>query len=155
MTAVETVTFFCPGVPVAGGSKRFVGIGKNTGRAILVDAGGVRNKAWRSVVATVGAGAMEGRQLLHGALRVEFDFVLPRAKGHFGKRGLLGAAPKYPLTRPDCSKLIRAVEDALTKVVWADDAQIVQQVGTKRYAGEDGKIGCWVTVTEPQEEMPF
>ena len=44
------MTFFVPGIPAPGGSKRFVGHSKKTGRAILIDAAGERNKNWRSIV---------------------------------------------------------------------------------------------------------
>ena len=35
--------------------------------------------------------------------------------------------------RPDATKLVRAVEDALTGLVWRDDAQVVIQTVRKRY----------------------
>jgi Holliday junction resolvase RusA-like endonuclease len=41
------------------------------------------------------------------------------------------------LTKPDASKLIRAVEDALTHVVYRDDAQVVELVVGKFYASMD------------------
>jgi Holliday junction resolvase RusA-like endonuclease len=38
---------------------------------------------------------------------------------------LRASAPRYPTGRPDVLKLARACEDALTGVIWRDDAQIV------------------------------
>lgn len=51
------------------------------------------------------------------------------------------SAPKrkrtFPITRPDLSHYLRAVEDALQKAgVYVDDAQIVDEHQTKHYPGE-------------------
>lgn len=51
------------------------------------------------------------------------------------------SAPKrrriYPITRPDLSHLLRAVEDALTAAgVWRDDSQVVDERAVKAYPGE-------------------
>jgi Holliday junction resolvase RusA-like endonuclease len=42
-------------------------------------------------------------------------------------------APKYPTTRPDALKLARAAEDALTGIIWTDDAVTVDLTIKKRY----------------------
>ena len=41
---------------------------------------------------------------------------------------------EHPHVRPDLDKLLRAVLDGLTGVVFADDAQVCQVVTVKRYA---------------------
>jgi Holliday junction resolvase RusA-like endonuclease len=43
----------------------------------------------------------------------------------------------HPTVKPDLTKLLRAVEDALTGVVWRDDSQIIHQVVNKEYADVD------------------
>jgi Holliday junction resolvase RusA-like endonuclease len=46
------------------------------------------------------------------------------------------SAPKKStcmVVRPDCSKLVRAVSDSLTGIVFFDDAQVVQIEATKYY----------------------
>ena len=69
---------------------------------------------------------------------VSIVFRLPRPKGHHGTRGqLLPSAPKYPAVLPDIDKLARAILDALTGVVWRDDAQVVALDVYKRYATGD------------------
>ena len=80
-----------------------------------------------------------------GALRVSFTFYRPRPKGHFGAKGVRPSAPRYPTTKPDVLKLARAVEDALTGVLWRDDAQIVAESIYKDY-GEPARVV--VTVEE-------
>ena len=142
---MATLSFFVPGIPAPGGSKRFVGIGKKTGRAILIDAAGEKNKNWRAAVAWNGKKAMEGLPMLEGPLEVEFVFYVPRPKGHFRKNGLLtGTAPRFPTTKPDALKLGRSTEDALTGVVWHDDAQTVDFTARKRYALTS--CGCAITI---------
>lgn len=42
---------------------------------------------------------------------------------------------EYPTTKPDLLKNVRAVEDALTGVLWKDDSQVVRHELTKVYAG--------------------
>jgi Holliday junction resolvase RusA-like endonuclease len=49
------------------------------------------------------------------------------------KRGVNAAH----LKAPDTSKLIRAVEDALTQVVYRDDSQVVELLALKHYAEVD------------------
>ena len=136
------IQFIVHGRPSPAGSKRHVGNG------ILVDSSGEKGKAWRSVVQDSARQVFNG-DLLRGPLRVQFVFYKPRPKGHFGtgsKASTLKAdAPEYPTGRPDCLKLARAVEDALTGVVWADDSQIVDEQLVKCY-GEPAR--CAVMISE-------
>lgn len=142
------ISFFVPGVPAPGGSKRFVGIGKKTGRAILIDAGGERNKNWRSIVAICGRDAMrKSDALFQGPLRVKFDFIMPRRKGDWNSKGdLKPNAPFYHTTKPDALKLARSTEDALTGIAWNDDAQTAILDITKRYADKGEPSGCTITI---------
>src|SRR5208283_2635982 len=80
---VTPINFFVPGVPAPGGSKRFVGFGKRTGSAILVDDAGQRNKNWRAMVAAV-AHNHRPAELLRCPLDVCLMFVMPRPKYHYG-----------------------------------------------------------------------
>jgi Holliday junction resolvase RusA-like endonuclease len=115
----------------AGSKRAFV----RGGHAQVVDAN-PRSRSWKSQVAQVAAEAYSG-PLLTGALSVEFCFCIPRPKSHMGTGRNAGivkrSAPKFPTTRPDVLKLARAVEDALTGVIWNDDAQIVEERLVKLY----------------------
>ncbi|HUT62221.1 MAG TPA: RusA family crossover junction endodeoxyribonuclease [Phycisphaerae bacterium] len=136
------IEFFVPGVtdkrgvarPMPGGSKSAF-YNKNLGRAMVVDAC-KHSKKWRNQVVLFAHQAHEG-PLLTGPVLLSVKFLLPRPKGHYGtgKRAevLKASAPQYPLKKPDLTKLTRAAEDALTGVLWVDDAQIVSQVVSKRY----------------------
>ena len=123
----------------------------HTGRPIVTDANR-KSKPWQAEVKDKAAEAMQlaGLELLCGPLAVEFTFYKPRPKGHYrtgAKAHLLrDSAPVWPSTRPDCLKLARGVEDALTGVVYRDDAQIVDEHLFKRY-GEPAC--CRVRITNP------
>ena len=147
-TAAEPLMFFVPGRPAPGGSKRFVGIGKKTGRAILIDAGGKRNKEWRACVSHC-AHLIAPAELLRGPLAVEFDFTMPRPKSHYYTSKKLNGelradAPTMHTFTPDVLKISRSTEDALTGIIWADDAQTVTLTATKTYGD---KPGCHITIT--------
>lgn len=146
---VPVVSFFVAGHPQPGGSKRGFAIRQPGGRvrvAIVEDA--KRNKPWRSSVAMVASQAMTGSPLA-GPISVDVVFRVARPKGHFGSGRNAGtvrpSAPMHPTTKPDATKLWRAAEDALTGIVWRDDAQIVRQTVEKRYA-DAGPPGVFVRV---------
>lgn len=135
------ITFFVPGKPEPGGSKRGFVV---KGRAILTDAN--KNVAgWKQDVKAFAAQTYKG-DLLDGALEVQMIFFLERPKSHYrtGKNShlLRDDAPKYPTSKPDATKLCRSTEDALTGVVWTDDARIVNQLNAKRF----GKPGVKITI---------
>jgi crossover junction endodeoxyribonuclease RusA len=130
----EVVAFFVPGLPAPGGSKRaFHGVG---GR-IIVTEDCRRSRPWRAVV-QVAAHAAHAQAPLEGPLRLTITFTLPRPRGHYGRRGLRPSAPGYPTTRPDLTKLVRALEDACTGLLWKDDATIVEQMIAKVYGDIPG-----------------
>ena len=136
------IRFFVNGIPAPGGSKRFVGMSKRTGRAILIDAGGKKNTNWKKIVAHIGKDAWGNRPLLTQALSLQVIFFMPRPKCHYrtGKNAhlLREDALARPVTKPDTTKLLRSTEDALTGILWADDAQIVEQHASKHYGQTPG-----------------
>lgn len=133
------IEFVVPGVPATGGSKRY--LGQRNGRAIIVD-NDKRNRSWRDAVACEAARAMKGRAPLVGAVRVCINFSMPRPKSHYSsaKQGekLKPSAPEHHSKRPDIDKLSRAVMDALTGVVWRDDAQVCRKSAEKTYSDQPG-----------------
>ena len=138
------IDFFVPGVPAPGGSKRAFAIRKGgvlTGRVALVDAG-KNNKEWRSLVAMAAKQAMREAPPTLESLLVGVAFYLPRPKSHYktGKNAgiLRGDAPPTHTKTPDALKLARAVEDAMTGIVYMDDAQIVQEHISKEYSTMPG-----------------
>ena len=134
MTRVE---FTVLGRSQPGGSKRPVRAGGKPGGRILLIEDARRSKPWRALVAAAAREAMAGHAPLIGPLLLEVDFYLARPAGHYGSGRnadrVRPAAPRYPAVRPDTTKLLRSLEDALTGSVWRDDAQVVTQVARKRY----------------------
>jgi Holliday junction resolvase RusA-like endonuclease len=145
----KSTRFFVPGIPAPGGSKRAFIIG---GRARLTDAC-ERNKPWRQSVAMFAMAAHRGA-LFTGPLLLDVEFVMPRIKSHFrtGKNAgqIKPNAPMRHTFQPDATKLLRALEDALTGIVWRDDAQVCIQHVSKIY-GE--KPGAHVEVMELDESV--
>jgi len=139
------ISFFVPGKAAPGGSKKGF-VHRHTGRVIITD-DAKGNRDWKSRVAVFAKEAYQGEPL-KGPLEVEFAFYVPWLKGHFGtgrNAGRLKAnAPRWPVVRPDTTKLIRSTEDALKGICWADDAQIVRQTGIKEYGTLTGvRITIW------------
>ncbi len=104
------------------------------GRAAVYDPGTA--EGWKGAVAA----ALHGHagRCVGDPLRVDITFYFPRAKGHFGKRGLLGSAPLFHLKKPDADNAAKAVLDALSEGsgigLWKDDTQVVDLVVRKRWA---------------------
>jgi crossover junction endodeoxyribonuclease RusA len=117
----RTVHVFVPGKPAPQGSKRHVG------RGILVESS-KELAPWRQQVAMFAHNAMGGQQLLTGAVAVRLEFVLPRPVSTPKRR------TPPAVRRPDLDKLVRAILDAITSVIIADDSQVVELHATKRLA---------------------
>jgi len=138
------VCFEVLGLPQPAGSKRaFV----RAGRAVVVD-DNPASRGWKQHVQSAAREAYAGAPLT-GPLAVRVVFLLPRPAGHYGTGRNAGtvraSAPVAPAVKPDALKLARAVEDALTGVVYRDDAQTVDLHVVKRYA-PDGVARTVVTV---------
>ena len=131
------ITFTVHGLPAPGGSKRGF-YNPKLGRVQLVEAC-KRTRPWRALVSDA---AMQAHQAppLAGPLRLEVEFILPRPKNHTGKRGLKAWAPHYHTSAPDSTKLLRSTEDALKGIAWTDDAQVAEQLVTKRYGDTPGAV---------------
>lgn len=71
---------------------------------------------------------------LDGAVGVELDFFYPHPKTHFTKTGRQSSSYNCMKTSPpDGDKLMRAVYDALTKIAYEDDKNIVVGHFTKTF----------------------
>ncbi len=137
--AFQPIQFFVPGVPKTAGSKKAFPLWKGKGasrqfvRSIITDSSGAAGREWRSAIQAEASGVFAGGELIDSPIRLTVTFVVVRPKGHSGTKGLKPSAPRFPTTKPDATKMTRAVEDALTGVVWRDDACVVTQAVRKRY----------------------
>jgi len=141
--------FRATGTPRPGGSKTAF-YNKAAGRAMIVDACKT-SKTWRQDVKMAAIATAEpGAALLDGCLLLDVVFYLARPAGHYrsGKNAgrLRDSAPPFPSVKPDTTKLLRSTEDALTKIVWVDDARITDQLARKRYCGQGEPPGAQIAV---------
>ena len=128
------IEFFVPGKPQAQGSK------------VKGQWGNMReaNKElgpWRERVA-LEAYRVAGGQIFQSGepVALGLEFVLNRAASTPKSR--TPAATK----KPDIDKMERAIQDALTHVLWPDDAQVTIVIKRKRVAelGESPGVHVWV-----------
>lgn len=125
MTALRVLRFMVPGTPVPQGSKSAFVV---KGRAIIAESNRAKLKPYRATVAEAASAAMNGGELWSGPIRLTLVLTFPRPKAHYRKGSLAGLlrplAPFWVTTRPDASKVVRAIEDALTGIVYRDDSQV-------------------------------
>jgi Holliday junction resolvase RusA-like endonuclease len=148
------ISFDVLGVAKSAGSKRAMPIYRkgangrqlvtrpNGSPVIVVTDDNPKSKEWKNEVRAAARAAYRG-PVLRGAIRLTLRFIRNRPKGHYGKgknaaRIKAGAEP-HPIAKPDVLKLARGVEDALTGVCWADDAQIVDECLVKCW-GEPARV---------------
>ncbi len=129
-----SATFSVRGKPEPKGSTRAF-VPKGWTRAVITSAN-PKAKVFAELVRWA-AQEVAPPALLTGPVGVSMVFGIQRPKSVPKKR-------VWPTTKPDCDKLVRLVLDALTHVIWADDAQVVQLEATKVY----GEPGVTITVRE-------
>ncbi|HEV8421202.1 MAG TPA: RusA family crossover junction endodeoxyribonuclease [Actinomycetota bacterium] len=143
------------GVAATKGSKRAFPVRKGgtlTGRSVVVDDSRPALRTWTAQVTAVieELASADGWKLVEGPLEVRVTFYLPKPK----------SAPKsrrtWPARKPDLDKLLRALLDPMTGVLFRDDAQIVRLDAAKRYADDDvlntrPRVEVWAWRTEELE----
>lgn len=138
---------FVPGDVKPAGSKRPLMAG---GRLRVVDSSGDKGKQWRSDIKLTALEALNGQAMTAGPIELDLVFVFPRPQGHLrtGRRAgeLKENAPTHHIKRPDVTKLVRAVEDALTGVVWPDDSQVMATQAVKVYADPGAQPGARIKI---------
>lgn len=126
------IEFSVPGSAAPQGSKRPIRL--KTGRVVLVESS-ARVKPYRAVVALAARQAWQGAPTA-GPVTLVVSFAFLRPKSHLTRSGALRAGAPAAPGRPDLDKLLRAVGDALTGVIYADDSQVTGIVATKAYGPE-------------------
>lgn len=131
--------FVVRGKPQPAGSKKGFVV---AGHVNIVDAN-AKAKPWKAEVKAAAMEHMFGPRLLEGPVIAHFEFEYRRPASHYNSKGRLNALGRrtiHKITKPDALKLARAIEDALTGIVYRDDAQIVRELIEKRYGQEDRVI---------------
>ena len=125
------IGFTVMGVPVSQGSMKAFVI-KGTNRAVVTHGKTKELMAWRLQIAhQTGKARPEDWQMEDSAIWLEVVFVLPRPKS-LPKRVI------HDIKRPDLDKLLRALLDAMTGVLYKDDSQVIDIHAVKQYS-EPGK----------------
>lgn len=158
------ISLIAYGLPQPGGSKGAFALRRKDG-SIVTRPGGApiinvvdanpKAKEWKQAVAWAARAAYKG-QLLSGPLVVSMAFYRPRPKSHWKadrSKGMTktGGESIAPTSKPDVLKLARAAEDALTGVLWVDDAQIVTEL-IEKYWGEPARVE--IRVSEVKKGAP-
>ena len=132
------VRFRVEGTPRPKGSWRHVGAGRVISAAKGLD-------AWERAVRQAAQHAMVVPRVHGDALQVTLCFRMPRPACR--------EDDVWHATRPDIDKLIRAVLDAMSGIVYTDDALICSVSAVARYECETMQPGVAVTVSLMGEEM--
>jgi Holliday junction resolvase RusA-like endonuclease len=111
-------------------------------RTIIVDAN-KKAAPWKQEVAQTARSQYDG-PLIEAPILLSCYFQFMRPKSHYrtGKNAhlLRDSAPVYHLQKPDVTKLVRGVEDALTGVIYRDDCLIGKQINEKGWGPMDCTI---------------
>lgn len=106
-------------------------------------------RGWRKAVHDAAEDATRDLCWLDGPLRLRVFFYLPRPKHHYRTGRFAGQlkadAPRFCTRVPDTDKLVRAIGDALTGLIYGDDSQVAQIVAHKLYGDTPG---AFITITE-------
>lgn len=148
---MATLRFEVYGKPAPAGSKRGFPIRRKNGQlGVAMSDDSRRAKPWQAAIAAEAATAMDGRPLFNGALSVGLRFTVARPKAHIrtGRNaGLVKlSAPAHPIVKPDLGKLERCVLDAMSGIVYRDDAQVCAFHELRKCYGEPEGVN--ITVVE-------
>jgi len=133
--------FFVPGNARTSGSKTAF-INSKTGKPIITSAN-PKQKDWQQGVKWAAMQEFNRQIPWDGPVMLTMMFVRVRPKGHFGTGRNSGVLKEWakelqPTGKPDSLKLGRAVEDAMSGIVFVDDAQIVEHHIRKIYGDKPG-----------------
>ena len=133
----ETVWhFFAAGKPATKGSTRSFAHSK-TG-AIVTMGDNKRTHTWEGIVAHAASEAGVRKAERGAGVSLRLTFYLTRPKGHYGTgrnaQRLKPSAAPAPAKKPDIDKLARAVLDALHRVAYVDDSQVISLEARKVFA---------------------
>lgn len=129
------ISFHVPGIPLSKGSYRAIVRGR---RAVMIPSN-ARSATWQAAIRLAAAQVYSGKpiekpQVVRLSVRASF----PRPK-HASS-----ATRKFHCVKPDADKLLRAVLDALTGVLYVDDCQVDSVKMIKTYDEPHGlSVEAW------------
>jgi crossover junction endodeoxyribonuclease RusA len=142
----KRIEFVVYGKPAQMGSKKAFVRG---GRAIITDDNSEKRKQWANAVSSVAAEVMRGRDLISSPVQLRALFYFRRPNSHYGSgrnaTTLKSSAPELHSQTPDLDKLIRCLGDALTGIVFRDDALIWSMVISRHWTEKQERAEVEVT----------
>lgn len=101
---------------------------------------------WRAFVSLKASEAMQGKQIVGKSRPIEIaaEFYFDRPKSHFKGHVLREESPMWHVSRPDVDKLLRALLDGMTGIVFQDDSQVRISAARKLYGEQaETKVRIW------------
>jgi Holliday junction resolvase RusA-like endonuclease len=131
LTYTKKIQFTVPGIPVAKGRPRFTTRG-GYARAYTPK----ETTAYENKIKSVASSLIFG-DTWKGPIRMELKIFKPMLKGFSKKRAALARELLLrPIVKPDCDNYGKIVSDALNRVIYKDDSQIVSANVEKYYSDE-------------------
>ena len=91
---------------------------------------------WMAQVTEAARRVYQG-DLISSPCLLSVDFFFARPKSHYGTGRNAGkrkpSAPRYHAQTPDLAKLMRAIEDGITGIIWHDDKQVIGYGDPRRH----------------------
>jgi len=150
------IDFFVPGAAKSSGSKRGF-FNKKTNRVIFAP-DNPKQKDWQAAVKWFAMQAANRMVPLSEPVIMTCCFYRERPDGHYrtvGGRASQILKPQFldakPTAKPDTLKLCRAVEDAMSGVIYRDDSLICDHHIKKRYC-DDGQVPGVQIIVETYKE---
>lgn len=133
--AGRVIRFTVPGAPVGKGRPKVASRGGRFAQLYTPE----KTANYEGLVAHAGQVAMNGRDLIAGAVSVQLDIRLP-VPASWSKRKQSQAldGQVLPTKKPDIDNVEKAIFDGLNGVVWNDDVQVVDVSKRKRYSAVPG-----------------
>lgn len=126
MVATRVLDFFVPGIPIPEGSLKALNR-RGTKQPIVIHQNSPALTKWRTAIAEMARYYMGVKPVFESdAIELTCVFTVPRPRT---------VTREYPTVPPDLDKLMRSVGDALTGIVYGDDAQSVDLHLRERYEG--------------------
>jgi len=139
----QPISFTVPAVPVAQPRQRHRLIATKAGRTFTHNYTPANHpvQAFKAAVQLAAHSAYHGPPL-EGPLHLMLTFLLPRPARLIWKNRPM---PRLPHDKkPDLDNLLKSFTDALSSILWRDDAQIAATVLAKMYAAGDEQPATYV-----------
>lgn len=134
------IQFEVRGLPVPQGSAKAFHNHKTGGSIVVTQT--PKLKAWRTAIAEEARKVAPPSLITEGVMiGIIFRFNRPKSR----------RKADHMITRPDIDKLVRAVLDACTSVIWKDDSQVFDIHAEKGY----GMPGVWITISPAKSSGSF